>query len=132
MLSVCHPPTYLPERRYIYDVLLHNFLGLEYRASASTRDDVRITFPEHRSDKELILADVLFDTPEDEWLTPTTLPRRPLDLWEIPKDHVDAKLVAQRLPVVYGNRLSNGSFCEVLGSRVTLGLDIFGSAFFTL
>src|SRR5919199_687498 len=132
MLSVYHPPTYLPERRYIYDVLLRDFLGLEYRAKAEARGDVRITFPGHRSDKELLLADILFETPEDEWLTPASLPRRPLDLWEVPKDHVDAKLVSQRLPVVYGNRLPGGSFCEASGARVTLGLDIFGSAFFAL
>jgi peptidoglycan/xylan/chitin deacetylase (PgdA/CDA1 family) len=132
MLSVCHPPTYLPERRYIYEVLLRDFLGLEYRAEAETRGDIRITFPGHRSDKELILADVLFQTSEDEWLTPASLPRGPLEVWKVPKDHIDAKLGSQRVPVIYGNRLPDGSFCKVSGAGATLGLDIFGSAFFML
>jgi hypothetical protein len=132
MLRIYHPPTYTSERRYIYDVLLRGFLGLEYRASAEARRDVRITSPELQAEKELILADVLFQTPENEWLTLASLPERPLDLWEVPKDHVDARLVSQKLPVVYGRRLSDGSFCKVSRPNVTLGLDTFGSAFFAL
>jgi hypothetical protein len=132
MLRIRHPPTYPSERRYIYDVLLRDFLGLEYRAEVEDRRDVRITVDGSSPVRELILIDVLFQTPTGKWLKPTSLPRRPLDRWEIQKDRVDANRVSQGLPVVYGTSLSDGSFCRVSGPTVTLGLDVFGSAFFTL
>jgi hypothetical protein len=132
ILRIHHPPTYAAERRYVHDVLLGEFLGLEYRAEVENRHDVRITTSEGPPNKALILMDILFQTSEDEWLTPASLPRRPLDLWEVPEERVDARLVSRRLPVVYGSRLSGGSFCETSGEKVTLGLDVFGSAFFAL
>lgn len=132
MLHVRHPPTYFAERRYIYDVLLQDFLGLEYQAEAEARRDVCITVTGSSPRSELILADCLFQTPEVGWLKPASLPGRPLHLWDTREDRVDARLVSRRLPVVYGSRLSGGSFCEASRSKATLGLDVFGSAFFAL
>ena len=60
MLQISHPPTYHAERRYIHDVLLTEFLGLEYQARDELRSDVRVTLQGDASDKVLILADVLF------------------------------------------------------------------------
>lgn len=131
LLRVCHPPTYPAERRYIYDVLLRDFLGLEYMAETEARHDVLLTVVGDPG-KQLILPDVLFQTPEDRWLTLASLPETPLDTWDAREDLRDARLVSPKLPVVYGSRLPGGSFCEASSPGVTLGLDIFGSAFFTL
>jgi hypothetical protein len=132
MIQISHPPTYRAERRYIHDVLLTGFLGFEYQAREEMRSDVRISLQGDVSGKELILADVLFQTPEDEWLALGSLPNQPLDLWRVSEESVDAKLVAPRVPIIYGARLPGGSYYEVSRSKATLGVDILGSAFFML
>jgi peptidoglycan/xylan/chitin deacetylase (PgdA/CDA1 family) len=132
MLQISHPPTYRAERRYIHDVLLTGFLGLEYQARVEMRSDVRVSLQGDASGKELILADVLFQTPEDEWLALASLPNQPLDLWRVSEDLVDAKLVSPRIPIIYGARLPGGSYYEASRSKATLGVDILGSAFFML
>lgn len=131
-LQISHPPTYRAERRYIHDVLLTGFLGLEYQAREEMRSDVRVSLQGDASCKELILADVLFQTPEHEWLALASLPNQPLDLWSPSEDSVDAKLVSPRVPIIYGARLPGGSYYEGSRSKATLGVDIFGSAFFML
>ena len=132
MLQVSHPPTYRAERRYIHDVLFTGFLGLEYQAKEELRSDVRVTLQGDVSGKELVLADVLFQTPEDEWLALASLPNQPLDLWRVSEDSVDAKLVSPKIPIIYGARLPGGSYYEASRSKTTLGVDILGSAFFML
>jgi hypothetical protein len=132
MLQVSHPPTYHAERRYIHDVLLGEFLGLEYQARLEMRSDVRVTLQGDASGKELILADVLFQTPQDEWLMPASLPEQPLPLWRASEDSVNATLVSSELPIIYGNRVPGGSYYEASWSKATLSVDVFGSAFFTL
>jgi peptidoglycan/xylan/chitin deacetylase (PgdA/CDA1 family) len=132
MLQISHPLTYRAERRYIHDVLLTGFLGLEYQAREEMRSDVRVSLQGDASGKELILADVLFQTPEDEWLALASLPNQPLDLWRVSEDSVDAKLVSPSVPIIYGARLPGGSYYEASRSKATLGVDILGSAFFML
>ena len=132
MLQISHPPTYRAERRYILDVLLKGFLGFEYQAREEARDDVRVSLQGDASGRELILADVLFQTPEDEWLALASLPSQPLDLWRVSEDSVDAKLVSSTVPIIYGARLPGGSYYEASGSKATLGVDVLGSAFYML
>src|SRR5690606_5496670 len=43
MLLIEHPAGYLPERAYILRVLLGEFLGIHYHATAAERHDIRIT-----------------------------------------------------------------------------------------
>ena len=100
MLQISHPPTYGAERRYIHDVLLTGFLGLEYQAREVMRNDVRVSLQGDASGKELILADILFQTPEEEWLMPTSLPNQPLNLWRVSEDSVDAQLVSPSIPII--------------------------------
>jgi hypothetical protein len=129
VLRISHPPTHRAERRYIHDVLLRQFLGLEYQAQVEVRRDVRITLQGDATNKGLILADVLFQTPEDEWLMPASLPEQPLLSWNVSENAIDAALVSSELPIIYGVRLPGGSYYEGSRSNATLGVDIFGSAF---
>ena len=132
MLLVSHPPGRLPERRYILDVLLRDFLGLDYVARTHDKDHVVISLQGDPRGKRLILADTLFLTPEDEWLRPSSLPELPLEVWDLSHTPIDATMVTPKLPVIYGTRLPNGSYCECSDSGISLGLDILGSAFFML
>lgn len=99
-LLVEAPPTYEAERRYILDVVLGDWLGLDLELRAAERGDWRIS----RDGAEVVLPDVLFATPEAEWLTPASLP---------------AVRTVDGLPVLY---------TDAAGS----GVDLLGSAFFML
>jgi hypothetical protein len=104
-LLVEAPGGYEAERRYILDVVLGDWLGLEWQLRTAERGDVRIGLADDPGGPGVVLPDVLFATPADEWLTPASMPsvRRVDDL-----------------PVLYG--------AETGPVRV----DVFGSAFFML
>jgi hypothetical protein len=73
-LLVEAPPGYEPERRYILDVVLGDWLGLPYQLRTADRRDVRIALAEDPASAEVTLPEVLFATPPDEWLTAASLP----------------------------------------------------------
>jgi hypothetical protein len=73
-LLVEAPPGYEPERRYILDVVLTDWLGLEWELRTSVRSDVRIALAEDPAGASLTLPDVLFATPPDQWLSEASLP----------------------------------------------------------
>jgi hypothetical protein len=73
-LLVETPPGYEPERDYILDVVLRDRLGLAWKRRTADRQDVRIGLAEEPDEGEVILPDVLFATPPDEWLTETSIP----------------------------------------------------------
>jgi hypothetical protein len=70
VLTVTHPPTWAAERAYVLDVVLGERLGLDVYAHAEERGDVEIS----DGTRSLRLADGLFATPEEDWLTERSLP----------------------------------------------------------
>jgi Family of unknown function (DUF7033) len=73
-LLVEAPPGYEPERRYILDVVLADWLGLEWELRTAERGDVRIALAEDPDGADVTLPEGLFATPSDEWLTEASLP----------------------------------------------------------
>lgn len=132
MLCVFHPPGYENERRYIYDVLLGDFLGLAYRARVQERSNVCLRCADAGASGELVMADILFQTPAEHWLKPSSLPGRPLERWDLSAYPAAGQLLEPEIPVLYGRRLKEGFFCREHAAGINLGLDIFGSAFFML
>jgi len=130
-LRIEHPPSWGMERRYIYHVLLHEFLGSEYVTEVCERQDVRITLDGDGENRELILPDVLFQTPASKWLTAASLPSTPLSWWKLPASLSITRGVCTRIPVLYGLALDEMYYMET-NKGVILGIDIFGSAFFML
>ena len=94
------PPTYPPERQYSIQVLMRDFLGLSYRLDIQERRDVRFT---NDSEKELILPDILFQTPKEDWLTLESLPKHPIPIWDTSQTPIDGPLVSPRVPIIFGN-----------------------------
>lgn len=129
MLKVSTPPGYEPERRYILEVVLSDFLGQPFTMEKTDRADVSITVEER---KRLTIADALFATPSEQWLTPAPLPAKPLRWWDVARSPAREALGEARVPVLYGHPLANGAFVNATEDAVSLGLDVFGSAFFML
>jgi hypothetical protein len=111
------------ERQYIVGVLLGEFLGLDYNIEYRENRDTAIV---GEDGQKLYLADAFFQTDERQWLTPQSLPREPLDLWNPPAALLPEHLQETAIPILYGR--SHNAPPDVHN----LSLDIFGSAFFML
>ncbi len=132
-LLLQHPPTYEPEREYIYDVMLGDLLGLRYEAKVGDKSHAtEISLLGDSSGKRLIVRETLFATAPGKWLTEASLPRQPLDKWILPDAFRDTPKVSSEIPVIYGQRRAEGSYYAERDGDIRLGVDIFGSAFFML
>lgn len=131
-LVIWHPGTHLSERHYVMDILLREFLGLQYEAHVAPQRNMSITVSGDPQRKYLTLEDTLFQVPDDEWLSERSLPVQPLPKWRVSDDLPEARVVSHEVPVVYGNPSPSGSFFNQTDRGISLGLDIFGSAFFML
>jgi hypothetical protein len=130
MLTITSPPTYSPERQYIYAVLLGEFLGLDYITRIAGGNWVTITCQGDDSARSIMLPDILFQTPDRGWASPSTLPTFPLHEWIPPSTFAQPPQVPNRLPFIYSQPLYGNSFYEEKEGQIILGLDLFGSAFF--
>lgn len=129
-LVVDAPATYVPERRYILDVVLGEWLGLDWQLRVSERPDVRITLKGDAAPGEVVLPDVLFSTAPAEWLTPASLPPRPLAWRPVTGGAWGARELGGPLPVLYGPRRPAATLLADEEPAVRVGVDVFGSAFF--
>ncbi len=136
MLLISVPNTYVPERSYIIQTLLHDFLGINSEIIIEERKDVLIKENSNSDSRVLRVADILFQTPANQWLTQNSLPKQPLPIWDTTKTYADVSLVSPKLPIIYGNEVSsnglNKDYLVETPDGLYLGLDIFGSAFFML
>ena len=122
-LIIRHPAGRLAERAYIIDVVIRQFLGLDYVCQEHAGSDVKITVSADCSRRVLCIPDIFLSTGNAEWLTPNSLPSRPLS-------HID-RPGPSSLPVIYG-RPSEGRWIYRSEDQSYLGVDVFGSAFFML
>lgn len=128
-LLVEAPPGFGPERRYILDTVLTEFLDLNWQLATRPGRQVRITCPV-LDEGELVLPDTLFATSPDAWLTEASLPTLPLARWT---PSGPPFWTADPLPVLYGQADLTAFREEGAGARrIEVPLDIFGSAFFML
>lgn len=116
MLRVTFPKNYCPERCWISEVLLGEFLGLEYELAFDGAGTARIC----ADGKTLELRDAFFAGAAE----PSGVPQ----YWTVRDSGLDPLLCEPSVPVVFGapGFKSDGS------GDAALELDVFGSAFFML
>jgi uncharacterized protein DUF7033 len=130
-LLIDAPPGREPERRYILDVVLCDWLGLDWRLRVEERPDVRICLDGDASGRCVLLPDVLFGAPAHEWLTAASLPTPPLSSVTVGAAGSGPLRAGERLPTLYGSSSAAASpIADPDADR--LEVDIFGSAFFML
>jgi hypothetical protein len=127
------PPSYEPERAYVGDVVLRQFLGVEYAIEAG---DVRATEVRLEGDAEgrlLVLRDGIFQTSGSDWLEPQSLPSGPLPRWAVPSALAGGVgMGGLQVPVMFGSPLVDGTWCHLEPRRIEIGVDLLGGAFFLL
>jgi hypothetical protein len=129
MITIQIPSSYEPERRYILSLLFREFLNLNVQIQLADRRDVHIATGDGR---KLVIADGLFGVPGDQWLKPSSLPRQPLKIWNLKTAAINPMTVSSSIPVIYGKDPVSKNFFTVSDGQMSLGLDIFGAAFFML
>jgi hypothetical protein len=131
MLHVRVPDIRGAEHEYILQVLLGDFLGLDYCISFELRNDIEIRLLSDVTNSVLYIADVLLTMPNETWLTESSLPRAPLR-WATTSDFPRSTAPHHALvPVLYGDRQGTDWILKE-PRKVDIRLDLFGSSFFML
>jgi hypothetical protein len=137
-LLVRAPDNLLAERRYILDVVLSEWLGFEYELALEARSDIAVRLLGDPQERELKLADVLFATPPEDWLSERSMPVSPLprlaaDVAGVPspgKSGIPKSTTP--LPILFGKPDQDGQFLWRTPNEISLMVDIFGSVFYLL
>jgi hypothetical protein len=132
-LVVEAPPGYEPERRYIFDVVLSDWLGHDWRLVPARGPDVRITVEGEPADRRVIVPDRLFRADPGAWLTAASLPSTPLPRAPVGVAGSTALAEDEHLPILYGAPPPRPAALVADGpDGAQLQVDVFGSAFFML
>jgi hypothetical protein len=119
------------EQVYALDVLLGDFLGLNFDVETYEGDFIEITRHGNSGGSshlaKLTLDASFFHKAKQDWLQPQSMPALPLATWTPGDDGIKANLILPNVPILYG---SSGLLKN--GNHIHLNLDIFGSAFFML
>jgi Family of unknown function (DUF7033) len=130
VLVVRHRDSYRAERAYTFAFVLGEFLGLTWTAEPRAFDGpVELVLADDPT-RRLTIADALFATPPEEWLTPRSLPAPPLPRWDLAASGLAARLVEPTLPVLFAD--PPGVAAGADGQSLHLDLDVFGATFFSL
>jgi hypothetical protein len=141
-LVISVPDSRTAERRYVFDVVLREWLGIDYRLTNGDERGVVITLDGDPRGRELTLPDHLLATKPDLWLTRESLPSKPLIEYRKPSNsQADAQHLetvrqirgsARAMPVIFGDPSAAGSIWERSTNGIRFNLDVFGSVFFLL
>ena len=128
MLAIKIPDVLQNEQKYTIDILLGEYLGLDFNVEIYEGDIIEIS---KKSDfnnfSKLTLDASFFHKAKRCWLNTKSMPTLPLETWKPTDNDIKPNLVKSNIPVLYG--------CpEVLkkGNQIHINFDIFGSIFFML
>jgi hypothetical protein len=127
-LIVTLPPGCARERRYVCSVLLLDFLGIDIIFKDDKGDCIRISDGDGRT---LRLDDTFFSVANTAWLKSASLPTR-CKHWDTYAAGFDGLTIEAHLPVLFGRDPQSNDFFTEDSHQISLGLDVFGSAFFML
>lgn len=130
MIVIYHPDSYLNERKYIYDVVFLEWIGIPYHSAIGEQNEVRISLDDES--KNIMISDIFFQTKTKDWLTIRSLPRQPLPFWHISQLGIQPLLQNDKIQIIYGCEIAGGNYLFFDNNNVKLGIDIFGSAFFMI
>jgi len=142
VLLIRTPPTHVEERRYVLDVVLCEWLGMDYELGFGDEPGFAIRLAGDPQMRELMLPDLLFATSPADWLTPRSMPVPPLarpgaslagvaaSSGTLGLGRIDRPMVP--LPVLFGAPTAEGRTWRWTAGGVALDLDVFGSVFYLL
>lgn len=115
-----------PELIYSLDILLIEFLGIDYQLKQHSLDLIEIN--RINSEGKITLDAIFFKKLKQKYLKVESLPELPLQQWAPNNDGIKVDLIYGQIPIIYGKP----GLKKVQNNHLHLNLDIFGSAFFML
>jgi len=131
-LKISTSKSYLPEKKYISDVLFREFLGIEFEIDEKGSNQLTIASQDASDNRKLIIHEGLFKTSDSDWLQEVSMPTSPLPVWLPENDNIHIENLPQSVPVIFGKPLAKDSFIRVSNEEIEIGIDIPGSAFFMM
>ncbi|MHA8053750.1 DUF7033 domain-containing protein [Aquirufa sp. OSTEICH-129A] len=123
----CNFETFESELNYITSFIFNDVFGLEYRIENTFCDDIMIT--SNYGFEQIELPNIFFKNLNENWLTESSLPSLPLEIWDTNELSGKIPLINDKLPIIYG-KIRTSVIIE--NTKICLPIDIFGSAFFML
>lgn len=133
MLLVTIPLSYEPERRYITEIILGEFLGLDFRCEINPDLMGEIVISSEGGGSHISVVDSLFSISSDLWLTSSSSP----DLSYIALREADCNGILSDIPIESLPVFTWRPYCPlplytIKGNSARLNLDVFGVAFYML
>lgn len=135
MISVEMPDTYRQERCYILDFVFKQVLGLEYESVFRGNEGpsvIKISLPNKRL---LVIDDILFQTPEKEWLSSGVIPLSPLPRVIVDDEVLSAELSDPNMPILFAGesvRRHGQPWASNSDDSIRIHFDLLGAVFFML
>ncbi len=127
MLLASTTTRFQEEWHYTMALLLGDFLGIPWKQSDVAKDE-GFTVVEFQG-RRLRIADIFFHTPQREWLTPASLPKKKRT-YSIPT-WLGIETTHQDIPAFFGLELPEIA-SQDSNQQITINGDLLGSAFFLL
>lgn len=125
MIKVLTPKHCQIEQRYTLDIMLGEFLGLDFDVVEYDGLDIKISY--FGDNACLSLNSSFFQKAEQNWLQSESMPILPLLSWTPSEDGIEVTLVESSVPVLFGQ-----SGLVKKDGHWHLNMDLFGSVFFML
>lgn len=119
MININISSNFLPEKKYIIDVIFDEFLGLSYKINIKNNKNYEIIL---ENENTIIIKDYFFNnlTEKEQYLSGKNIPNNCKFIKKTP-------LIENNIPIIFGKDLLN-----VSKKKITCEIDIFASSFFML
>ncbi len=125
MINVRIPDICNSEIEYILNVVLCEFLGLEFSIEKHNQEFIEIS--KFNLNAKIILDASFFWAAHTNWLESSSMPKLPLRVWKPQENSIKNRLLNSEIPILFG---SPGLTYK--NDNTYINIDIFGSAFFML
>lgn len=134
-LIVNVPPSRIAERRYLLDVVLREWLGIDYELVPVEGESVVIGIADAAGSPVLTLADVVLASSPDDWLTTRSMPVLPLAhvrAGVAGSPPIDGRVGQEAIPILFGAPGADGRVWARTDAGLETSVDLLGGIFFML
>lgn len=122
-LNVLLPSYCQSELKWVFSVILGEYLGIAYHIKITSSDFVSIEY----AGKSLKLSIDFFFKARFQWLSSDSLPNAPILFLDVGLSGLDVRLVKKPIPVLYGK-----PEIKINDHMIDIGIDVLGTIFFML
>ena len=103
MLKIKIPNFLEKEQNYVLNILLGEFLGLDFKIETYEGNIIEITRVDNFDKFSKLTLNVnFFHNAKHHWLKNQSLPVLPLETWNPVEDGIEVNLVKSSIPILYG------------------------------